>query len=181
MMQFEDHSPVFPELDGIEYYVIHPNAKTELGRLLAGESYGEFTLPNHVNDNDALGNWESFYEAANALENPAVSKWVNTYYDTLHLYAPISRSMENKLCEWMLCRIRELWHIETLLINTKRLPFVYVKKDMISHNGRLAYVQLPTHVFLAANLGKFRNMLRYRNGVQRPGVDHKMKKWVNTK
>lgn len=180
MLEVTDFGHLYPSLDGLEYYIVHPNAKTEIGRLLSGESAGDFMLPNHYNVTSSLGEWENLYEAILALEVHSTSKWVRSYEEKLDLYAPITKNLENKITEWMTCRIRELWYIEQLLINTKRLPFYYAKKELVTVDGVDVFVQLPTHDFMNRHIAKIRNVLRHRNGVARPSADHKMKRKVES-
>lgn len=143
------------DLDGKEYIAVHPNAKTELGRLLHGDANTPFVVYGMDNPNLDGGAWESFYQAARCVS----PRWV----DEAVPHVP-NKTNSAKLAMWFRWKLEQNWYILDLFKRTKYLPIVFMAaQTKVEENGVVVYQPLTQHQWLTFYLHKLRREWRERD------------------
>lgn len=158
---------LFSELDGKEYIVIHPQAYTELGRLLSGVSSMEFSVPGKPGLDD-YGNYPNFYAAVDNHQQHRFAEWVDSYQDPNHNGVNVTGSDKDRLAFIMECKLNQNWYIDSLLTASKGSQrLIFVKETVITEPaGQMEvkrYTHLPSHDCLSAYLHRRRYKLREKH------------------
>ena len=133
--------------DGVSCIVVHGQAQTELGRLLAGCAKLPFDIPGFPNPDNATGEFESFYAAVATVGSDKMKLWASDYI-CLHQNTQLTSRERNQLEMWYKGMMHQNWYLLDLL-QTSTLPLVWVYEEtVLDAEGRKTYIPMSNHDFI---------------------------------
>lgn len=167
--------PLDSTLDGRHCIVIHENAQTDLGRLLASNAEMPFKLEGNPCRTNISEEWLTYAHALREGTNQVLASWVDDYH---HAGCETKLTSEQREVAKVVMeqKIKQNYYLLDLLIN-EPLPITFVYHETLStpRNPKM-YVPMPGYAFLERFVMELRSTHQKRLKDKQRKVDKHDKK-----